>query len=361
MVRLTLIYLVDLDPHYQPNQKIMKDLLLLVFSLFSLICTGQTREKTNEELLINKVLEEPSADEIAQVLSEIRKTDLTPSKVLIHDTISLSNSNSLYVLSHMVEGNKHYGAVIVPANSYMRRLPVIVFATGGDGMHREFDITQDFDQPAVQFPGFLGEGFDHKFIVVIPSFRGQQLIIDDKKYQSEGNISDAFGGATTDALAFLNVILKTFPQSDENRISIYGGSRGGTVALLAAARDHRIKRAIAVAAPTDMKSLYQLYPEQFKLLFFNDLLSGRITESEARNKFISISPIHFLKELPRIQLHHDKNDPFVPVEFARRFYNAMAAIEKPIELYLYDEGIHGFWSDESYWKLVQEFISPLKE
>lgn len=339
----------------------MKIHLLIAFSLFGFICTGQTSNKANEERLIANVLADPSAREIAEVLSGLRKLNLTPREVIIQDTISLSNSNKLYILSHKVEGLTHYGAVIVPANSNARKLPMIVFATGGDGMHKEFDITQDFNQPAVQFPGFLGEGFDTKFIVVIPSFRGQQLIIGDKKYQSDGNVSDAFGGATTDALAFLNVTLKTFRQSDESRIAIYGGSRGGTIAILAAARDPRIKRAIVVAAPTDMKALYELYPDQFKLLFFNDLLSGKITESEARKNFISISPIYFTKVLPLVQLHHDKNDPFVPVEFARRLSNDMTASGKPIEAYFYDEGIHGFWSDKNYWKRVQEFIKPLTE
>lgn len=76
-----------------------------------------------------------------------------------------------------------------------------------------------------------------------------------------------------------------------------------------------------------MKALYQLYPDQFKLLFFNDLLSGKITEGEARKKFISISPIYFVRELPQVQLHHDSNDPFVPVEFARKLSGDMQPAE----------------------------------
>lgn len=339
----------------------MKKLTVILLALSSLTCTGQTSKSKDEEGLIRKILIDPSSQEIKEILSDLRKQDLSPKGVVIHDSILLSNSNKLYVLSHRVEGLTHYGAVIIPANSHGKKLPLIVFATGGDGMHKEFDISQDFNHASAQFPGLLGEEFDRKFIVVIPSFRGQQLIIGNRKYQSDGNVSDAFGGATTDALAFLNVTLKIFKQADESRIAIYGGSRGGTVALLASSRDKRIIRSIAVAAPTDMKALYQLYPDQFKLLFFNDLLAGKISEREARKKFISISPIYFVDELPLVQLHHDKMDPFVPAEFARRLINDMTTHGKSIEFYFYDEGIHGFWADKNYWSRVQEFIRPLTE
>jgi dipeptidyl aminopeptidase/acylaminoacyl peptidase len=336
--------------------------LLVVLSALSFFnCTAQTSKTKDSEILIQKILIEPSHKEINEILSDQRKKDLSPKDVVIHDSILLFNGNRLYILSHKVESLTHYGAVSIPANSNGKKLPVIVFAAGGDGMHKEIDISQDFNHPAIQFPSFLGEEFDKKFIVVIPSFRGQQLIVGDRKYQSDGNVSDAFDGATTDALAFKNVILQTFKQADEGRIAIYGGSRGGTVALLAASRDKRIKRVIVVAAPTDMKALYQLYPDQFKLLFFNDLLSGKITESEARRKFISISPIYFTKELPMVQLHHDKNDPFVPVEFAEKLINDITTNGKNIDSYFYDEGIHGFWKDQNYWKRVQEFIRPLAE
>ena len=343
------------------NNIAMTRLMVILFVLAFFTSAGQNSKDPNEEDVISRILMEPTPEEIDEVLSNVRRRDLTPKDVVVHDSILLSNSNTLYLLSHKIDERTHYGAVIIPANSIGKRLPIIVFATGGDGMHKEFNISQDFNQPAVQFPSFLGEEFDHKFIVVIPSFRGQQLIIGERRYQSDGDVTDAFDGATTDALTFLNVALKTFDQANESRIAIYGGSRGGTVALLASSRDKRIKKAIAVAAPTDMKALYQLYPDQFKLLFFNDLLAGKIAEREARRKFISISPIYFVKELPIVQLHHDKNDPFVPAEFAKKLTNSMTEYGKTIYSYFYAEGIHGFWTDKDYWNRVQDFIRPLSE
>ena len=337
----------------------MKRLQLILLILFSLPCKGQASQSKDEENLIRKILADPTHEDIEKVISGLREQNLSPHAVVVQDTIILSNANRLFVLSHKVEGNDHYGAVIIPDRSDVKKLPVIVFATGGDGIHTQFDIQQDFNHKATQFPNFLGKDLDKEFVVVIPSFRGQQLIVGDKKYQSEGNVGDAFDGATTDAISFLNVVIKMFSQADESRIAIYGASRGGTVALLASARDKRIKRTIAVAAPTDIKALYLLYPDQFKLLFINDLLRGKITEIEARKKFIASSPIYFVKELPMVQLHHDKNDPFVTVGFAKQLVDTMTANQKVIEAFFYEEGIHGFWTDKSYWERVQEFIQPL--
>lgn len=334
-------------------------IILYAFSYFT--CFSQAQKSNEEELLLAKILTDPTPGEIREILADHRNKELPPQQVVFHDSTLLSNGNRLYILSHEVEGQKHYGAVIVPNHNGVKKLPVVIFATGGDGMHREFNIALDFNHGAAQFPSYLGAGLDQQFIVSIPSFRGQQLIFRDKKYLSEGNVGDAFDGASTDAIAFLNVTLEAFPHSDESRIAICGGSRGGTVALLASARDPRVKRAVVTSAPTDMKALYGLYPDQFKLLFFNDLFAGKITAREARRKFISSSPLYFVHEMPKVQLHHDKGDPFVPVAFAERLVEGMNAHGKSIEPYYYEENIHGFWEDNAYWKRVQEFMGSLVE
>ena len=53
-----------------------------------------------------------------------------------------------------------------------------------------------------------------------------------------------------DALALTNAVLDLIPASLDSNIIMIGFSRGGAVALLAAARDDRISGAVAISAPT---------------------------------------------------------------------------------------------------------------
>ena len=65
--------------------------------------------------------------------------------------------------------------------------------------------------------------------------------------------------------------------------------------------------------------------------------------------------------MPLVQLHHDTNDPFVPVKFAQILVDSIRKNENVIDPYFYNEGIQSFWKDEKYWKRVQEFVSQLSE
>lgn len=326
---------------------------------FTFTCPASAQEPQAGENVsqMERILAPPSTSEVQTVLAGIRHADLSPREVRTHDRFTLSNENLLTIVSHSVQGQRHFGAIVYPKTPVAKKLPVILLACGGDGMSEDLDITQAFSHKSVQFPNYLGGGLDRQFVVVIPSFRGQKLIYNEHAYLSDGSVGDAFDGAATDTLALLNVVLATIEVADQERIAICGGSRGGTVALLAACRDKRIRKSVVIAAPTDMRALFDLYPEQFKLLFFNDLHTGKISEQEARRRFIASSPSYFVDELPSVQLHYDEKDPFVPVEFARQFVQKMKTSQCPVEVHYYTEGIHGFWEAPEFWKAVQEFVS----
>lgn len=157
------------------------------------------------------------------------------------------------------------------------------------------------------------------FILGWVAFRGQilRITLDGHLYESprsEGSVGDAFDGATDDAQALLNVILSTVATADASRIAVRGGSRGGTVALLLAERDARVRRAISVVGPTDMLRLTQTNQEDrtYQLQFLQELKEGRQTLAEARQRLLASFPLYFAQRLPLTQLHLGSQDRIVP-------------------------------------------------
>ena len=94
----------------------------------------------------------------------------------------------------------------------------------------------------------LGELRD-SFVYVIPSFRSEPLRYGDSIWVSEGN-SSHWDYDVDDALALINVAIETVPEAKPDSINLFGGSRGGGVALLAGVRDERIARIVTFFGPT---------------------------------------------------------------------------------------------------------------
>jgi hypothetical protein len=47
----------------------------------------------------------------------------------------------------------------------------------------------------------------------------------------------------------------------------------------------------------------------------------------------------------------------VPLALARQFEKEMKQKDMPLTVYIYNEGIHGFWNDPVFWKRVQKFVT----
>jgi dipeptidyl aminopeptidase/acylaminoacyl peptidase len=173
------------------------------------------------------------------------------------------------------------------------------------------------------------------------------LTINGKEYSSppsEGRHSDAFDGATDDAIAFLNVIQAHFPQADANSVAVRGGSRGGTVALLMAERDKRVKLAVGVAFPTDLVGLTagHQHDPTYKNQFLQDLIDGSKSIIETRQKMIASSPLFFCESLPKSQIHFGSEDTITPVEQGGLLYSRLKELgsENILEFYTYQGRSH---------------------
>ena len=152
---------------------------------------------------------------------------------------------------------------------------------------------------------------------MLPSFRGQSLVVGNDSFCSDGFFGDAFDGATDDALRLIHLALQWFPNIDLNRLMVYGVSRGGTVALLAGIRNPEIDFVITQSGPVDFhgRKVSRRYNFQFKYQF----LSKVQPIEEIRAKMIESSPILFIDSLKaQLLVLHGKNDNIVPIENALR-------------------------------------------
>jgi dipeptidyl aminopeptidase/acylaminoacyl peptidase len=119
-----------------------------------------------------------------------------------------------------------------------------------------------------------------------------------------------------------------------NRVMVRGGSRGGNTTLLLAARDPRVKVALAVAAPTNFNRLEVRahYGTQFECQF----VTGK-SAAQSRHRVLASSPLYFqaLPSVSKVLIFHGDSDSVVPVWNAIEMAQRAEAQGVDVELYVY--------------------------
>lgn len=277
----------------------------------------------------------PDPAEIEEVKRRWRGRDLSVQGLLEVDRVAMrfgAIETVARIVSHRVHGFLHYGAIIVPAGAEKASCAVLVEAKGVSWNYFPLNLERGLTSPQILGPDLA------RTVLVLPSFRGERMIVSGKEYTSEGDRTDSWDGATDDALALLNVALASAPEADPSRIGVFGRSRGGSVALLAAIRDKRIKAVVEWAGPTEWFELMagegwtqrELVEEglriharpsetagQFIERFLLKSVEGSRDLKETRLKMIASSPLYFATMLPGVQIHHGEEDRSVPIVNAK--------------------------------------------
>ena len=147
---------------------------------------------------INDLFMEPTNDEIQHVRNDWNKRDLSIANYKLEKEGQMEFNGYPYrfqMISHDVHGEKHFGAVLIPPGAEPQNAPIILELRGVDSRYSPFKISK------AKVPKILGDN-PSKAIVVIPSFRGNTLIINDQEYTSEGSPKNAWDGAADDAHSF---------------------------------------------------------------------------------------------------------------------------------------------------------------
>jgi dienelactone hydrolase len=250
------------------------------------------------------------------------------------------------VVSHVVDGFRHVGAVIA-ADGIVGPAPVMIYTHGGDE-----GVT--LDDVIAQLP-FLGDA--SRFVWVVPSFRSESLRFAGATYTSQGSPSP-WDRDVDDALALLDVALEIEPAADEQNVALLGFSRGAGVGLLMGVRDPRLDRIVAFFGPTDFFDSFvrdvvtealRGNPRNLPGLsyldeaFLQPLSRGEKTMAEVRLELVRRSVVLYASDLPAVQLHHGTADDVVDVSQAQSLIAAMTALgrgEPDFQAYLYEGGTH---------------------
>jgi tetratricopeptide (TPR) repeat protein len=272
----------------------------------------------------------PTEKEIKAIWDEWQSRDFSPQKVELinkQDILIGGIPAESFIISHFVNGSRHFGAVVIPKNTTGKKMPAIVELKGVSPGYFPMQVPE-----GLYTPDFLCTDAKN-FIYIIPSFRGEKLVVNNTEYVSEGDRADSWDGATDDAIALLSAALQMFPQIDTARISSFGKSRGGGVSLLMGIRDKRIKKVINWAGPVDwfrymnvggwdqqelvtMGLQIQATPfqtgGQFIERFLKRSIEGKEGLAKARLHMIRSSAYYFSEHLPDVQMHYGAEDVSVP-------------------------------------------------
>ncbi|HYG37293.1 MAG TPA: prolyl oligopeptidase family serine peptidase [Cytophagales bacterium] len=316
----------------------LKRCLASAFLFFLFACQ---QEDVLEGFDKKKLFAEPTAEEINKVKEEWLKRDLSPLDFKVEQTHKIiSDSILLKIISFRLMGMKQYAGVMLPITT--KPLPIQLYVYGF-----ALDNTVTYQNLTIEKSN--SETSTLPFVYVVPALRGQSLslTINGTEYtspKSEGTRNDAFDGATDDAIACLNAVTANFSEVDPDKVFVRGGSRGGTVALLMAERDKRVKLSVGIAFPTDLIELTSTHQNDptYKFQFLDALIDGTSSVEETRIKMIAGSPLYFYNQLPKTQMHFGDQDDITPAKQGKKLFDQMkeSDLEQNIEFFIYKKRSH---------------------
>lgn len=289
----------------------------IAFLFLLLISIGCKKKDTLRGVDKAALFASPTAAEIKAVAHNWAQRTLIPQQITIEESQSISPKLAAHIISFRLGNIKEYAAVLAPITT--EQAPLLFYA-GGFCINEEPVNSVKVKLPEENLP----------FIYVVPAMRGQyvSLEVGDKLLKSplSGGLRwDAFDGATDDVIACLTAVGELFEQADTSKAMMRGGSRGGTVALLAGIRDSRFKRVAPVAFNSDFVTLTaRLYNDPtYKAQFLDGLLNGTATIAQTKQLIIASSPFYFAQRVPKAQLHAAQNDRITPAVQAELLFNEM--------------------------------------
>ncbi len=314
--------------------------LIVIFIIFLYSCGGQNSDVnsttgTNAETKDSFSYRSSTQEELNEIKIIWAQRDLSAKEVSIAYEHTEGEVN-VKIYEHKVGSNKHYGAIITPTNPSNAKLPVELSLDGLDQTNPSITIENNL----LYFKG--------NTVLVVPAFRGRTMRYNGLSFVADGDSCDAWDGATDDTIALVNVLEATTPLANMKRILATGYSRGGNIALLMAERDSRIHTVIDGAGPVDFyrNEVKERYGYQYQCQFFDNK-----TESQARQKMLSSSPLrfNFLPNVKQVYIFHGGNDTTVPLWNPAEMNAHLLTQGISAKYFIYDGFGHGdIWKSQNF-------------
>jgi dipeptidyl aminopeptidase/acylaminoacyl peptidase len=225
------------------------------------------------------------------------------------------------------------------------KIPLLVYCHGGPIGGVTLGIFPQFMHVPGQIDPYPTEAFASAgFAVLFPMPRG------GSGYGEAGHrmiINDWGGADYKDIMAGVDHLIAR-GLADENRLGVMGASYGGYMTNWIVTQTTRFKAATAGASIADLSDLYyltdggDLMAEYYRLPWENP------------EGYLRSSPLmHAAKVMTPILLSHGDRDPRVPLATAQKFFRALQAMGKTVEMDVYPRGGHVFYEPQQERAVMQ--------
>ncbi len=240
---------------------------------------------------------------------------------------------SLWTVTYMSQGLRVKAALAVPDGE--GPFPALLYCRGGIK-----NVGRVRPERICQLASF-------GYVVLAPHYRGNE----------GGEGRDEFGGADRHDVYAAHALLREMPFVLADRISLYGFSRGGMMALLAAMERDGFRAAVVWSGVTDLLLTYEERVDLRKLL-------RRVVghPRKQRDAYLARSPLYRAAEVRcPVLIIHGTDDQNVGVEHALRLAEALECHGKTHELWLVEGAGHLFDSRqiEQYTRRMFDWLDRL--
>lgn len=273
-------------------------------------------------------------------IEAMRQRPYPGSDIRVEQTLESGSNYSRYIASYQSDGLKIYALLTIPKGDKPERgWPVIVFNHGY--------IPPEQYRTTERYVAYVDALARSGYIVLRPDYRGHgdSEGVPEGAYYSPAYTVDVLNAVTS---------IKRYPDSNPERVGMWGHSLGGNITLRSiVVRPRDIKAAViwggVVGSYDDLINRWHravpYRPSPRELALRNSSRQKIIEQygspSANLDFWNSIDPTSHLGDVSApVQLHHGTADAEVPVDFTQSLHDKLKKAGKMVELYTYEGGDH---------------------